>query len=63
MRAFGRFLGRALLVLVALGVGLWLVGPYEAAPLTPTGGAVSDDLDAHFEMVEARFDDIVPGTE
>mgnify|MGYP001793644495 CR=1 FL=1 len=63
MKRFGRFLGRTVLVLAALGVGLWLVGPYEPAPLTPTGAAVGDDLDAHFEMVEARFDDIVPGAE
>ena len=63
MRAVGKFLGRLLLVLVALGAGLWLFGPYEAAPLTPTRAEVGADIDAHFAKVEAQFDDIVPGTE
>ena len=63
MRTLGRFLGRLVLVLVVLGAALWLFGPYEPAPLTPTAGQVGDDVDAHFEAAEARFDDIVPGTE
>ncbi|WP_299687453.1 alpha/beta fold hydrolase [uncultured Tateyamaria sp.] len=63
MKAFGKFLGRALLVLIVLGLGLWLFGPYEPAPLTPTHDAVGADIDAHFAQSEAQFDDIVPGTQ
>ncbi|WP_415921036.1 alpha/beta hydrolase [Tateyamaria sp. SN6-1] len=63
MRAFGKFLGRALAVLFLIGVGLWVFGPYEPAPLDPTGPPVGADLDAHFDAVEGAFDDIVPGTQ
>ena len=63
MKTLGKFLGRALLVLVLLILGLWLFGPYEKAPLTPTIASINPDLDAHFAEVEAAFDDITPGTE
>ncbi|WP_420011087.1 alpha/beta hydrolase [Tateyamaria sp.] len=63
MRMVGKFLGRLLLILVVLGFGLWLLGPYEDATLTPMGVSVGSDLDAHFAAVEAQYDDITPGVE
>ncbi|WP_299742878.1 alpha/beta hydrolase [uncultured Tateyamaria sp.] len=63
MKTFGKALGRILLILVLLIAGLWLFGPYEKAPLTPTITEIGADLDAHFATVESRFDDITPGTE
>lgn len=65
MRRFGKMLGQVLLILVVLGFGLWLFGPYEDATLTPTAGAgdVGADLDAHFAAAEAVYDDITPGVE
>ncbi|WP_299207340.1 alpha/beta fold hydrolase [uncultured Tateyamaria sp.] len=63
MKTFGKALGRILLILVLLIAGLWLFGPYEKAPLTPTITEIGEDLDAHFATVESRFDDITPGTE
>ena len=64
MRALGKFLGRLLIVLFLLIVGLWAFGPYEPAPLTPTNaGSVGSDLDAHFAQTEAGFGDITPGVE
>lgn len=64
MRAFGKFLGRALLFLIFCGVGLWMFGPYEDAPLTPSAPVtIGPDLDAHFAQVESVFDDITPGVE
>ncbi|WP_299598530.1 alpha/beta fold hydrolase [uncultured Tateyamaria sp.] len=62
MKTFGKALGRILLILVLLIAGLWLFGPYEKAPLTPTITEIGEDLDAHFATVESRFDDITPGT-
>lgn len=63
MKTFGKLLGRALLTAALLIGTLWLVGPYEKAPLTPTIASINPDLDAHFASVEAAFDDITPGTE
>lgn len=64
MRAFGKFLGRMVLGLVVLGVGLWLVGPYEPSSQTPSQRFdPGQDLDAYFAQSEAAFDDIVPGVE
>ena len=63
MKTFGKFLGRTLLILALLIGALWLFGPYEKAPLTPTIASINPDLDAHFAEVEAQFDDITPGTE
>jgi len=65
MRALGKFLGRAVLLIVVVVLGLWVLGPYEDATLTPSPGAsdVGRDLDAHFASVEAWFDDITPGVE
>ncbi|MEL6886925.1 MAG: alpha/beta fold hydrolase [Pseudomonadota bacterium] len=64
MRALAKFLGRLLVILAAIAVGLWLFGPYEDAPLTPSADMTPGaDLDAHFAAVEAAFDDITPGVE
>lgn len=63
MRAFGRFLGRALLILAALGVTAWLFGPYEPSSQQPSRSFDPGlDLDAYFAGVEAAYDDITPGT-
>jgi len=63
MRTFGKSLGRVLLALVTLGGLLWLIGPYEPAPLTPNPVVVGPDIDAHFAETEAAYDDITPGTQ
>jgi len=63
MRALGKFLGRLLLLLVILAGGLWMFGPYEPAPLTPSidTSQISGDMDAYFAAREAAFSDITPG--
>lgn len=65
MRRLGKVLGLLLLLLVLAVGALWLFGPYEPAPRTPTPGAadIGPDLDAHFAAQEAQFDDITPGVE
>lgn len=64
MKAFGKLLGRVLLVLIVLIGGLWLFGPYEKAPLTPSAAfEIAGDADAYFAQVEGAFDDITPGTQ
>ncbi|TMV09583.1 alpha/beta hydrolase [Ruegeria sediminis] len=65
MRAFGRVLGRILLVLV-IGAGLlWWFGPYEEVDLNPTfePRRFGEGVQVYFESIESRFDDIVPGVE
>ncbi|WP_299615392.1 alpha/beta fold hydrolase [uncultured Tateyamaria sp.] len=63
MKTFGKLLGRFLLIGALLIGALWLFGPYEKAPLTPTIASINPDLDAHFAEVEATHNDITPGTE
>ncbi|MEL7092083.1 MAG: alpha/beta fold hydrolase [Pseudomonadota bacterium] len=64
MRAFGKLLGRGLLVLIALGVAAWLFGPYEPSSQQPSRSFdLGADIDAYFASVESGFDDITPGTE
>ncbi|WP_299045437.1 alpha/beta fold hydrolase [uncultured Tateyamaria sp.] len=63
MKTLGKLLGRFLLILALIIGALWLFGPYEQAPLTPTNASINPDLDAHFADVEARYTDITPGTE
>lgn len=65
MRTFGRFLGRLIVLLVLLGAGLWLFGPYEDVSVTPTitDSDVGADVDAHFAAQEARFSDITESVE
>lgn len=63
MRAFGKWLGLVLLVLVLAGAALWLFGPYEPVDLSAQAVTVPEGIDAHLAESEARFDDIVPGTE
>ena len=60
-----RILARVLAVLVVLGLGLWLVGPYEPADISVRfdAGELGDDLDAYLKGVEAAHDDITPGVE
>ncbi len=54
----------ALVLVASAAVVLWFLGPREpvalAAPIAPEA---LGDLDRHFADAEARFDDIVPGTE
>ena len=58
-------MGRLLLVIVVLGVGLWLFGPYEPAELAVDfdEDQLSAGADAYFAAQEARFDDITPGVQ
>ncbi|MCF6232979.1 MAG: lysophospholipase [Rhodobacteraceae bacterium] len=65
MRKLGRFLGRALAVLVVVGVTLWQFGPYEDVDLAPSfdPGKFDDAVQTYFETIESKVDDIVPGTE
>ncbi len=65
MRAFGKFLGRVLLTLGAIGVLMWIFGPREPVELTPSFEAskMGADVDAYFASVESAYSDITPGTE
>lgn len=65
MRAFGKLLGRLLLILVVAGAALWVFGPREEVKLNPTfePRKFGEGVQVYFESVEAGFDDIVPGTE
>ena len=65
MRAFGKFLGRLLLALLLVGVGIWALAPREPVDLTISfdPALLGDDLDGSLAVSEARYADIVPGTE
>ncbi|MDP5216842.1 alpha/beta fold hydrolase [Ruegeria sp. 2205SS24-7] len=65
MRAFGRFLGRVLLVLLVAGGLLWVFGPYEQVDLKARFDPrkFGEGVQVYFEAVESRFDDITEGTE
>lgn len=65
MRRLGRFLGRLLLVLLAAGGVLWLVGPYEPVELEAEfePRRFGEGVQVYFESTEARYDDITPGVE
>lgn len=62
MRSVGRWLGRLLLIVVALGAAVWFLGPLEPVARSGPAGPV-DDPTSYLESREAGFDDIVPGTE
>jgi alpha-beta hydrolase superfamily lysophospholipase len=64
MRAFGRWLGRFLLVLAVVAAGLW-AWPRDVAIDPPVfdAAALPEDLDGWLASREAVFTDIVPGTE
>lgn len=65
MRAFGKFLGRLLLVLLVLGAGLWIFGPREVVDLNPQFDArkFGEGVQVYFESTESAFEDIVAGVE
>jgi alpha-beta hydrolase superfamily lysophospholipase len=65
MRAFGKFLGRVLLTIAAVGVFMWIFGPRELVDLTPSfdSAQMGADLDAYFEGVESAYPDITPGAQ
>lgn len=65
MRAFGKFLGRTLLVLVLAGGLLWWFGPYEPADLAAEFDSrkFGEGVQVYFETVESAHDDITPGVE
>ncbi|WP_323040927.1 alpha/beta hydrolase [Gemmobacter sp.] len=64
MRAFGKWLGRILLVLVLLGGALWL-WPRDSrlAPPAFDAAALPADLDGWLAARESVFTDLVPGTQ
>ena len=62
MRTLGKWIGRILLTLVILGVGLWQFGPYEQVN-TDTDfdeSQLTGGVQAFFDASEAAFDDIRP---
>jgi pimeloyl-ACP methyl ester carboxylesterase len=65
MRKFGRLVGRVFLLIVIIGAGMWVFGPYEDSEL----GAefeprkFGEGIGVYLEAMESRFDDITPGTE
>ncbi len=65
MRAFGRFLGRLLLVLIVAGGALWWFGPYEPVNLSARFDPrkFDDGVQVYFDSVEAGHPDITPGTQ
>lgn len=65
MRKFGKFLGRGLLGLGAIGAALWAFGPYEPVDLTAgfDDRLLADGVDRYLARAEAGFDDITPGVE
>ncbi|MGR3713134.1 MAG: alpha/beta hydrolase [Shimia sp.] len=65
MRTIGKFLGRLIALLILIGFGLWVFGPYERVSVTPTitEADIAQDVDAHFAKVESQFDNITEGVE
>lgn len=65
IRALGRFLGRIIVILVLLVGAAFLFGPREEVDtgIAFREEALPDDLDAYLAGEEARYPDIVPGTE
>lgn len=65
MRALGKFLGRALFVLIVLIAAVWVLGPYEPADLSARfdESQLDGGVDAYLAGREARFDDITEGVE
>lgn len=58
-------LGKTVAVIAACLALLWVVGPYEPAPLTPNldTSRIGRNVDAYFAVRESAYDDITPGTE
>lgn len=65
MRRFGKWLGRAILGLILLGIALWLFGPREDVTLDFRfdPAVFGADIDGYFADREARFDNITPGAQ
>lgn len=65
MRTLGKFLGRAIILLLVLGTAMWTWGPYEVVSVTPRfdAGGVGPDVDAFLAEAEAQHDGITPGVE
>ncbi len=65
MRAFGRFLGRILLVLIVFGAALWWFGPYEPVDLSARfdPNRFGDGVQVYFDSTEGARSDITPGTQ
>lgn len=65
MRSVGKFIGRVFLLLGLVAAAMWWLGPYEDNDLSAKFDTAKFDqgVDAYFEAAEARYDDIVPGTE
>lgn len=63
MRKFGRFLGRAILVLIALLGLAWVTAPQEPVDreITFDANGLGDDLDVYLQQAELQFSDIRPG--
>lgn len=63
MRLAGKFLGRLLITIVALGAALYAFGPREPVDLTAPRITLGADLGQWLADRESVFDDIVPGTQ
>lgn len=65
MRTFGRFLGRVLLALIVLGVGIWFLAPREEVSVVVTfdEASIGDDVDTYLASRELRFDDLTEGVQ
>ncbi|WP_217359108.1 alpha/beta hydrolase [Ruegeria arenilitoris] len=65
IRVLGKFIGRVLLLLVAVGALIYWFGPREEVNLTPTfePRKFGEGVQVYFESVESGFDDITPGVE
>ncbi|MEM7320505.1 MAG: alpha/beta fold hydrolase [Pseudomonadota bacterium] len=61
----GKWLGRMLVLLAAMVVGLWVFGPYEPVDLAAEFDSrkFGEGVQVYFETVEAEFDDLTPGVE
>jgi len=65
MRAFGKILGRILLILIVLGGLFFMFEPRDPVPLSATFDPrkFGKGVQVYFESVESRFGDITPGVE